>query len=60
MAERSGVSYISTHALREALRERRSNDRRHVTQDELAESLSIAFINERRERKDRRAIRATH
>ncbi len=56
MAERSGVAYISPHALGEALRDRRSGDRRLAAQDELADSLARAFIAEKRERHDRRAF----
>ncbi len=59
MAERVGVSYISTHALKEALRDRRTSDRRAGHQDELAESLAVAFIAEKRERHDRRAATMT-
>ncbi len=56
MAERAGVSYISTNALKEALRERRAGNRRSAHQDELAESLARAFNGEKRERSDRRAL----
>jgi hypothetical protein len=56
MAERAGVAYISPHALSEALRDRRLGDRRMTSQDELADGLARAFIAEKRERCDRRAL----
>jgi hypothetical protein len=59
MAQRSGVAYISSQALIEALRERRSADRRTGSQDELAHRLACAFITEKRERCDRRAAHSS-
>ncbi len=55
MHERStNVAATPEHA-RALLSERRSQARRHVYADELAEALSLAFTNDRRKASDRRA-----